>query len=47
MFKKLFCLFFVAVYVSNEVNAQIPIPQVGSCATSPIQTDFDANKVSI
>lgn len=45
MFKILFNLCIITYYFANELNAQIPIPQAGSCATSPILSDFDAVKV--
>jgi hypothetical protein len=45
MFKLLLSLYLAICYLANELNAQIPIPQVGSCANSPIISDFDAAKV--
>ena len=40
MFKLLFLL-TVCIY---SLNAQIPIPQTGSCVTSPVIADFDVSK---
>jgi hypothetical protein len=41
MFKLAF-LFTLCIY---SLNAQIPIPQTGSCVASPVLADFDVSKV--
>jgi hypothetical protein len=45
MLKIFLSLYLAVCFLANESNAQIPIPQVGSCANSPIIADFDAAKV--
>ncbi len=44
MFRLTFLLCLFCFY--SKTNAQIPIPQTGSCVTSPVIKDFDVSKVS-
>ncbi len=35
----------ILIVVLSQINAQIPIPEVGECISSPVVSDFDVTKV--